>query len=146
MTWTERIRMYAQQNPNMVFGILFVLLFTITSMLVTKPFYSKPDSLPVLTSETLAQTLDTSDKTVIIEFFAPWCGPCRIQGSILNDYQEKHADNVVVAKVNIDQSKQLAEQYGISAIPTIIVFKKGAVTNRSSGIHETNQIDELLAK
>ncbi len=146
MTWTERIRMYAQQNPNIVFGILFVLLFTITSMLVTKPFYSKPDSLPILTSETFAETLDTSDKPVIIEFFAPWCGPCRIQGSILNDYQEKHADSVVVAKVNIDQSKELAEQYGINAIPTIIVFRQGAVTTSSSGIHESKQIDELLAK
>ncbi len=146
MTLMERFKMYAQRKPEMVFGIVFVMLFTVTSLLITKPFYGKQDILPELTEETFAQMIGESDKPVIIEFFAPWCGPCKVQGAILSEYQMQNPDTVTIAKVNIDKNQDLAAKYHIKAIPTIILFKNGSAANRATGINETKKIEEMLAQ
>lgn len=146
MTIRERIMMFLRSNPEMALGIVFVLLFTVSSYLVTKPFFSKKDSLPVLTESEFTQVLKESDRTVLIEFFAPWCGPCRIQGSILQEYADTHTDAVTVAKVNVDESTTLANRFSISAIPTLIVFRDGQETARGSGLHDTEQLNGLLNK
>lgn len=144
MTLMERFTMFSRNNPEMTFGIIFVLLFTVTSLLITKPFYGKQDTLPVLNDSAFTQLIGESDKPVLVEFFAPWCGPCKVQSAILSEYQIKN-QGVVVVKVNIDQSRQLADNYGITAIPTIIFFKAGVATARSSGIHEEKELDAILA-
>jgi thioredoxin 1 len=69
--------------------------------------------------------VNKSDKTVVVDFWAEWCGPCRIQGPILDELSNKNPDDVVIAKVNVDNLQELSANYGISSIPTMMVFNKG---------------------
>lgn len=73
------------------------------------------------------------DKPVLADFWAEWCGPCRMMGPILKEFAGKHGDAVTVVKVNTDDQPALSSRYGISSIPTMIVFKGGKEVHRISG-------------
>lgn len=83
----------------------------------------------------------TQEKPVLIDFWAPWCGPCRMQGPILDQVAEKIGDRAIIAKVNVDEERKLAESYAIQAIPTLVVLKGGKVVQRFQGVQ---QADALL--
>lgn len=95
-----------------------------------------------VTDSTIADTLNT-DKVVLIDFYAEWCGPCRMYGPILDEFSNENPD-VIIGKVNVDNNDNIAANYGIRSIPTTIIFKNGEVVNRVSGVILKDKLIELV--
>jgi thioredoxin 1 len=83
---------------------------------------------------------------VLIDFWAPWCGPCRLQGPILDEVAKGAADNAIVAKVNVDEEPSLASQFGVQSIPTLLVIKEGQILNRMVGVQSAQVLTSALQK
>jgi thioredoxin 1 len=88
------------------------------------------------------EELISSDKITIVDFWAEWCGPCRTQLPILENYAKKNED-VQVVKINVDQNAELASEYGVKSIPTILYFKNGSIQNKTVGVQQENQLNEI---
>ena len=84
-----------------------------------------------------------SDRTVLLDFWAPWCGPCRMVGPILDEIARERAD-IKVGKVNVDEQPELAGQFGVSSIPTMVIVKDGKAVNRAVGARPKEQILALV--
>ena len=80
---------------------------------------------------------------VVVDFWAPWCGPCRSQTPILEQFAQKYADKVKVCKVNVDENQELAMQFGIMSIPTIMVFANGQPVNKAVGVQSIDNLVKL---
>ena len=92
-----------------------------------------------------AQSFDEAVKEgrVLVDFYADWCGPCRMLSPVVDEIAEEGGD-FVVAKVNVDNEPNIANEYSISAIPTLLVFKNGEVVNKSVGVISKEEILNLL--
>ena len=84
-----------------------------------------------------------SDKPVLLDFWAPWCGPCRMVVPVLEEIAGERSD-IKVSKVNIDEQPELARQFGVMSIPTLVVMKNGKVVNQAVGARPKNAILGLL--
>lgn len=78
-----------------------------------------------INSKNFEKEVLNSQKPVLVDFWAEWCGPCRAVGPVLDEISDEHSDRFTIAKVNVDENPELASQYGIRSIPTMILFKDG---------------------
>ena len=100
-------------------------------------------SIVNITIDNFEKEIINSDKTVLLDFWATWCGPCMMIAPILHEIAEENPD-IKVAKINVDENPQLAAQFGIISIPTLIVIKDGKAVNKSEGCIQKEQILALM--
>lgn len=86
----------------------------------------------------------TNEGVVLVDFWAHWCGPCRMQAPVIDALDEELGDKVTFAKVDVDENPNTARQFGVMSIPTLIVKKDGEVVNKVIGYHSKEQLEELL--
>ncbi len=101
-----------------------------------------------LTDATFDQTVHSSDIPVLVDFWAPWCGPCKMIAPLIQEVADEYTDKAKICKLNTDDARDSAMEFGISAIPTIILFKDGQVQKKWVGLTSKKDlaaaIDELL--
>lgn len=96
----------------------------------------------ILNNENFKSEVIDSDKPVIVDFWAAWCGPCKKLGPIISQIADEKSDSVKVCKLNVDDEMAIAEKYGIQSIPTVILFKNGEPAETSVGLRSK---DDLIA-
>lgn len=96
-----------------------------------------------LTEANFEQEVMQSDKTVLIDFYADWCGPCQMMGPVVEEISNEVTD-AKVCKVNIDEEMAIAQKYGVMSIPTFVVIKNGEVTARDMGAKPKSAVLEML--
>ena len=96
-----------------------------------------------ITNANFEEEVLRSDKPVLVDFWASWCGPCRMVGPIIEEIAAERSD-IKVCKVNVDEEQNLAARFQIMSIPTLMVFKNGQITNQALGAMPKNQILALL--
>jgi len=101
-----------------------------------------------ITDATFETTVLKSDKPVMVDFWAAWCGPCRMVGPIIEQISEEYDGKAVVGKVDVDSNQEFAAKYGVRNIPTVLIFQNGEVVGRQVGVAPksvyTDAIDSLL--
>ncbi|WP_028121996.1 thioredoxin family protein [Epilithonimonas tenax] len=90
------------------------------------------------------QELIQSERPVLIDFFATWCQPCKVQSSVLNSVKEQVGDKARIVKIDIDQFPSIANEYNVRGVPTLAVFKNGEMLWKESGVHDVNSLVGLL--
>lgn len=93
-----------------------------------------------LTVDNFEDEVIKSDKPVLVDFWATWCGPCKMQAPILEEFSLKH-DDIKVAKVNVDDEAELAEQYKIMSIPTLAYFENGELVKKEAGLKKLEDLE-----
>ena len=97
-----------------------------------------------VTEQTFEAEVINSDKAVIVDFWAEWCGPCRAVAPVLDRIAEERADELIVVKVNIDEEPGLAQRYGVQSIPTIILFRNGEPDKATVGAQPKGALEKSL--
>ena len=90
------------------------------------------------------QELIESERPVLIDFFATWCQPCKVQSSVLNTVKENIGTAARIVKIDVDEYPTIASQYGVRGVPTLAVFKNGELLYKESGVHDVNTLTKLL--
>lgn len=96
-----------------------------------------------ITKKIFDEKIATSEKTVLIDFYAEWCGPCKMIAPIVHELAEENPD-ITVVKVNVDEETPLALEFGVQSIPTLVVMKNGKVANKAIGFRSKEQLLELI--
>ena len=96
-----------------------------------------------LDDSNIAQTINKYP-LLLVDFWAPWCGPCRMMSPIIDQVGKEYIGKLVVGKVNVDENPNISGQFGISSIPTLILFKRGQVVNNIIGSVSKSRIDEMV--
>ena len=98
----------------------------------------------IITNENFDEVVMKSDKKVLIDFWATWCGPCKMIAPIVSEIADEYKDRVLVGKVNVDDEMNLASRFGIEVIPTLVVMENGKIINKASGYMPKEKIEEFL--
>lgn len=102
--------------------------------------------MKVINLEEFNDLVIESKKTVLVDFFATWCGPCKMLTPILEEVEKEKTNDVEIYKVDVDQSFDLAKSYGVMSVPTLILFKNGAEAERVIGLKNKDFISNLINK
>lgn len=97
----------------------------------------------VITNENFNGEVLLSEKPVLVDFWASWCGPCRMLGPVIDKIAEERPD-IKVCKVNVDEQPELAERFGVMSIPTVVAFRDGKVVNKSVGVRPMGALIKML--
>ncbi len=100
--------------------------------------------IKTITAENFEQEVMQSRSVVILDFWASWCGPCRMFTPIIEQFADEHPE-VSVGKVNIDEQSELVERFGIMSVPTLVVLKNGEVVKKSTGVITKDAIEALIS-
>ncbi len=99
-----------------------------------------------ITKGDFSKEVISSDKTVLVDFYATWCGPCKALAPVLEKIAENHPDDVKVFKVNVDEEEKLAMYFGITVVPTVIIFKNGQTAASFVGLRSASEIEKMIEK
>lgn len=90
------------------------------------------------------QEIINQDKPVLVDFFAEWCGPCKMMSPILDDVKKRVGENASIIKIDVDKNPQAAATYQVRGVPTLILFKNGKILWRQSGVVAANELERLI--
>ncbi|MGG1552333.1 thioredoxin [Paenibacillus ferrarius] len=99
-----------------------------------------------VTDQTFDQRVINTDKLVLVDFFANWCGPCKALAPVLEEIGKELGSNVIIAKVNVDHNPMVSSKYGIMSIPTLILFKNGKIVETISGLQSKSYLINMVRK
>ena len=102
------------------------------------------DNILELTEDNFEDTIKSG--VTLVDFWAPWCGPCKTQGQVVDELPAKVGDKADIAKVNVDQAQSVAAKFRVMSIPTIIVFKDGEVVEQFVGVQQEDTLTEAIDK
>lgn len=97
-------------------------------------------SVLTINSENYEEEVLKADKPVVMDFYANWCGPCRMMSPIIDEIAEEKSDSIKVGKINVDENQELAMKYGVMSIPTIVIIKNGKVEKTFVGVRDKSEI------
>ncbi len=97
-----------------------------------------------ITSENFEEEVLKSEKTVLVDMYATWCGPCKMQSPIIDKIADEQGENIKVAKIDIDEAPEIAEKYGVMSIPTLLIIKNGEVVKQFVGLTKKEDIEASL--
>lgn len=97
-----------------------------------------------LTDEIFDSTVHTGDMPVLVDFWAPWCGPCRMLAPVIEEIANEYAGKAKICKLNTDEHHEAAVEFGISAIPTLILFNKGEIVKKWVGLAKKSDITDAI--
>jgi thioredoxin 1 len=101
----------------------------------------------IFNKDNFKQEVEDNAGLVLVDFFAPWCGPCQIMAPIVEEIISENKDiNVKIGKLNIDENQDIASKYGVMSIPTFLVFKSGKVISQKMGYCAKEELEELIDK
>lgn len=92
------------------------------------------------------EKLIAGEKPVLVDFFATWCGPCKMMAPVLEEVKKQVGDSATIIKIDVDRNQQLAMNYGIQSVPTLMLFKRGELLWRASGVQRAADLAELIGR
>jgi thioredoxin 1 len=104
------------------------------------------NNIITLTKENFAQQVLNSQTPVLVDFWAEWCGPCKMIAPVLDELADEYSGRVQIGKVNIDESQELAAEYGVRAIPTLLIFQNGQVAEQIVGLRSKRDLKASFDK
>jgi len=103
------------------------------------------DGIVTLSDATFDESIGSAENAVLVDFWAEWCGPCKMIAPLLEEIASEHRDSITVAKLNVDDNPNIARRYDVMSIPTLLLFRDGAVSKRLVGAKGKAQLLEELA-
>lgn len=97
-----------------------------------------------ITKDSFEQEVLRNSKPVLVDFWAPWCGPCQMLGPIIEELSQEVGENAVIGKVNVDEQPELARKFRVMSIPTVLIFKDGVCTHTSVGVKSKQELIQML--
>ena len=97
-----------------------------------------------LNKDSFEKVISSKEKTLIIDFWAPWCGPCKALSPVLEELSSEMSDQVGVYKVNVDDNTELTQEHGVQSIPTLLVYKNGSLSETIVGLKTKEELVEIV--